>query len=96
MCNFGTAFRLLYGGKRISAAFSPRRGIVGTVINHAYAAFVYHLAVAFNICGFARFGHMLGVISVIVALQKIGFVTVIYIWVFRPHINSFYVGVFFF
>ena len=79
-----------------STAFAFSRHVEFIVINNAKTAVIYHFTVSFHIGSFACSDYFIQVIGVLVAFQKVVFIAIVDIRIFRPHINSLYVGVFFF
>ena len=101
-CGFGRQnddVLLLFNGiveGDLCAAFAGGRGFLFVVVDDAKTAVIYHLMVLLNVGSPAGVHYLFGIVGVLVAFQQIGFVIVTDHGEFRPHVDSFYVRVFFF
>ena len=91
-------FPFFYGV--IKGCFSPAFSLGGSVsfivIDDTKFAVVYHFTVTLNIDCSACADYLFRIVCIFVTFQKIVFIMLANIWIFRPYINSFYVRVFLF
>ena len=79
-----------------STAFAFYRRMEFIIINNAKTAVIYHFTVTFHIGSFACSDYFIRVVGVLIAFQKVIFIVIVDIRIFRPNVNPFYMGVFFF